>query len=190
MEYYEMFPEFADQLKEEYGLHDMKIIKTKYIAEYYSVFIITPTEKLLEDIWEKLNSTIAVELTPHFNTEYELWNMYLFFLSQEDISNTLKFKIEHNKFSSRKIVADVKSTGLDMVTIDQLISKYITNEDITISEVDNLPQTKENSYSNDSTIYKLIEKCNLKSTKSANKENVEKLYSEIIKEIKHEIKKG
>jgi len=153
------------------------------------------SEKELGENWEVITNSIAAYYQSEFDDdtrEFERWNIYILFLVKEKISNQLKFKIENDKFSSRKIVQDNAKDNVNVKLIKTLIEKYIIVSDLNISELDYLKSSgKIDRYSNDSKIYELIESSNLKSFgRGKDKEELDNLYQQIIKEIKYEIQES
>jgi hypothetical protein len=64
------------------------------------------TTKVLEDLWEVLNDDIAVDFQSTLTIDVESWNIYVVYLVKEQVSRELKYKIEQDKFSCRKLVFD------------------------------------------------------------------------------------
>jgi hypothetical protein len=154
----------------------------------------------LNDNWEIITSSIAANYQSEFEeeeTEFERWNIYILFLVKGCVSNQLKYKIENDKFSSRKIIQDGINEELNSNSVSDLILKHIINSDLDISIIDNKDTTgKISTYSNDSKIYQLIEASSesetfmKKADKKAEKNKFEILYQKIIKEVKNEIQKS
>ncbi len=79
--------------------------------------------------WKHFNSFISAEVLSLKKDEFSKWNFYVFYLSKE-ADKELKYEIENNKFSSRKIVLEDYPSELDENSIFNIVRKYITNEDI------------------------------------------------------------
>lgn len=176
-----LFPRFKPQLS-----------KIDFIGTISIFSFFFESEKELYDNWEVITSSIAAYYQSELDDEtkeFERWNIYIIFFVRVNVSNQLKYKIENDKFSSRKIVKDNISDSINTNLISKLISEHIVNSDLDISKLDNMEQIDVNStYSNDSKIYKLIENSNLKiSGRNTDKEELENLYQQIIKEVKDEI---
>jgi hypothetical protein len=60
----------------------------------------------LELKWEKIDSSVAAIYQSKFEDDFERWNLYLIFFVKECVPKVLKYKIDNDKFSSRKIVRD------------------------------------------------------------------------------------
>lgn len=176
-----LFPRFKPQLS-----------KIDFIGTISIFSFFFESEKELYDNWEVITSSIAAYYQSELDDEtkeFERWNIYIIFFVRVNVSNQLKYKIENDKFSSRKIVKDNISDSINTNLISKLISEHIVNSDLDISKLDNMEQIDVNStYSNDSKIYQLIENSNLKiSGRNTDKEELENLYQQIIKEVKDEI---
>jgi hypothetical protein len=64
------------------------------------------TDEILNKFWQPLNDRIAVSFQPKLEKEIEAWNIYLIFLIKNPVSKKVKYKIEQDKFSCRKLVFD------------------------------------------------------------------------------------
>ena len=145
------------------------------------------TENELNEQWKAIVSAIATYYQAEFEgeeTDFERWNIYIFFLVNEPVGTQLKFKIENNKFSTRKIVCDRVAAGIHEDLIPQLIKDYITNDDIGIIASEKRDTADQPSgFSNTSEIYETINNSHLKASgkKPAGKDEIETLYQQIIK---------
>lgn len=72
----------------------------------YLFTLIIENDAELSNIWEELSNSIAYEFQSNLEKKVEIWNIYLVFLSKSKISKETKYKIEQNKYSSRKLVFD------------------------------------------------------------------------------------
>lgn len=103
--------------------------------------------------WSNIVSLIAAEYQSRLENEFSVWNIYLAFICTEIIDMNLKYEIENDKFSMRKIVAD----GIQLDNINE-ITKYFNNEilgkDLTIAEVSTTFVSERQTASN---MQKLIE---------------------------------
>lgn len=89
------------------------------------IFITRPMgrEELVKD-WRNIRNTIAAEQQKR-DDEFERWNHYLFYLVDEEAFNdlSLKFRIEHDTISSRKIL--ISTSDYDECDFEPVIRKYI-----------------------------------------------------------------
>ena len=187
------FPEFKPQLS-----------KVQFIGTISVFSFFFESEADLTDKWESITSSIAVNYQSEFEDEeleFERWNIYILFVVKGRVGSQLKYKIENDKFSSRKIIQDNFEEALNPDSISELIQKHIVHIDLNKSVIDNndisdaIP-----SYSSNSTVYKLIESylsndsgkrvsrgANKGTGKDTGEEYLDELYQQIIKEIEDEI---
>lgn len=105
--------------------------------------------------WKLIRDDIALTYQRSLTDDFERWNFYLFYVIEdiESLPRNLKFKIEHNTLSSRKIIISVKEIeGKDIPKY--LIHKYLCYTIETENAVDGKPFIK-----NDKVV-KLIERNN------------------------------
>ena len=81
-------------------------------------------ESQLLDDWKKIRNYIALKYQKDADDDFGRWNFYLFYVvnNKNSIDKALKYQIEHDTVSSRKIIVNQ-----DEVTNDgkSLIQKYI-----------------------------------------------------------------
>ena len=179
-----MFPQFRPQLS-----------KINFIGTISAFTFFFESENDLNDNWKAITSSIATYYQAEFEgeeTNFERWNIYIFFLVKEPVGTQLKYKIENNKFSSRKIVQD-QVADIQGDFIHQLINEYIINDDITITASENMETVDlPSGYTNASEIYEIIDNSRLRASgkKMATKDEIETLYQQIVKQIEDEIQKS
>lgn len=108
----------------------------------------------LERLWSKISSSIAFNYQSQLNDDFEKWNLYVIYYCRELVSKSLKYKIENDKFSSRKILEDNCENNLTEETINKIIEKHITNTDLITEKLHN--NTFEDEYHSDTMIWQLI----------------------------------
>lgn len=64
-------------------------------------------------MWKKINNIIATYFQSNLNKNVEKWNIYLFFFVVDKVSRDVKYKIEQDKYCSRKIIIDSNEEWLD-----------------------------------------------------------------------------
>ncbi|HMJ70342.1 MAG TPA: ABC-three component system middle component 1 [Cyclobacteriaceae bacterium] len=116
------------QVQDEFPMFDMTFFEEKYQGTI-PVFIarVKDGEETLSDHWEKLVAHIAFNFQSQVNDQFSIWNIYLFFVTKGAIGRTLKYKIENDTFSTRKIVIEENASR------EELIDQHITNRDVTFS---------------------------------------------------------
>lgn len=153
-----------------------------------SVFtFIMKTKKELAENWEIIISSVAAHYQAELvntNQDFERWNIYLLFLIEGKVDVDLKYKIENDKFSSRKIIQEEWKQGFEEDKIKTLISERILNTDLSSCLVDKEPSKV--NYKSDSKIYNKIVRYKLGGAKRG-KEEYENLYEDIVKLIRNEV---
>lgn len=83
------------------------------------------TEDELRETWRKYRNDFAVEYQTDDIDEFERWNFYLFYVvdNKNAIDRNLKYEIEHDTISSRKIV--VSKDELQDENGESLVTRYI-----------------------------------------------------------------
>lgn len=191
-----LITEKLDFLDELYPTFNPLLSKIEFIGTVSVFSFIFDSENMLSQNWESITGTIASYYQSKIEDEgrdFECWNIYILFIVKEEVSTQLKYKIENDKFSSRKIVQDKMSNSINADLISQLIWEHIVNSDLDISEPAEIIESTsiDSTYSTNSKIYQLIENSNLKiSGRSTDKEELDGLYQQIIKEISNEIQEG
>ena len=95
------------------------------------------SEETLATRWKEIRNQVALNQTD-LEDEFERWNFYLFYMvSSPVVDINLKYEIEHDTISSRKMV--VKADVLDEKLCDGLVKKYIKydleNKEVTFDKV-------------------------------------------------------
>lgn len=83
------------------------------------------TEDELRETWRNYRNDFAVEFQTDDIDEFERWNFYLFYVvdNKNAIDRSLKYEIEHDTISSRKIV--VSKEELQDDNGESLVMRYI-----------------------------------------------------------------
>ena len=83
------------------------------------------TEDELRETWRNYRNDFAVEYQTDDIDEFERWNFYLFYIvdNKYAIDRNLKYEIEHDTISSRKIV--VSKDELQDENGESLVMRYI-----------------------------------------------------------------
>lgn len=90
-------------------------------------FINIKEEEPLRSQWKTVTEFIALNFQSSLKNEFSVWNVYLFFIMPDAISDELKYVIENDTFSSRKIVITPE------IEIDAIIKEHILNTDLSIT---------------------------------------------------------
>ncbi|MDI9863119.1 hypothetical protein QM480_02205 [Flectobacillus sp. DC10W] len=98
-------------------------------------FINFKDEKNLENQWNAITEFIAVYFQSSLRNEFSVWNIYLFFILEQEINVDLKYIIENDTFSSRKIIIYPKQD------IELIIQDHIKNDDTEIQSIIGFEET-------------------------------------------------
>lgn len=99
---------------------------------YISCFICKIENTLiLEQRWRHIASLIASGYQAKLNDELNVWNIYLVFILGIEVNKQLKYQIENDKFSMRKIILDDYQLSLeDESKLIVLLNNEILGHDI------------------------------------------------------------
>lgn len=148
-------------------------------GQVHSLFFNFKDESQLTSNWEKITNSIALNYQRHLETDFEKWNLYLFFLVPQasSLNIDLKYNIENNTFSSRKVVEDE-------ATIDEmLISKHIINN-LSIQSPES--HSKVASFDYNQTIWDTLKDKTIKKINVLHEEQM-KTYEELVAKLKSQI---
>ena len=163
--------EFADNLISEFPDISLEYREVELGGVVPAFFIGMNNEESLREKWGKIAEYIAIYFQSALKNEYSIWNIYLFYLLQEEVSNEIKYQIENDTFSSRKIVIS------PIKDIDKIIRENIINDDLNI-------QDKEESnlvFTPNDIIWEAL--CDVGSWKKKTKSHSESL-NHIVKQLK------
>ncbi len=91
------------------------------ITIYLFAMVYATAEELLAG-YKDIRDHVAISFqSQELASSAERWNLYLFYLVAEKVGQRLKQDIEHDKFSTRKIVCSPTGTGLNDEQIAGLI---------------------------------------------------------------------
>jgi len=148
--------EIAEEIKSSFELNHFSIGKVHFGGEVIACFVNFKDDAVLKNQWKELNSYLTAKFIPTVKDDYSKWNFYIFYLSKATVEKQLKYEIENNKFSSRKIVIE----NVNSVTekeINLFISEHITNDNIQIG-VENKQSLK---FKKNTSLSKILDKLNL-----------------------------
>ncbi|MCC3857337.1 hypothetical protein IB289_13145 [Vibrio parahaemolyticus] len=171
-----IFPELSVELKDQYFLQDFKTIKLKELGGVFVYFCCFSSVKNMDDLWERINSVLAVHLTEHFESDFQRWNVYAFMTSNKKIPPALQYKIENDTFFSRKIVLQNNYTSFNDINISEMINSYIVNSDIEVGLAEDKIYFE---YSSESLVYDILSNENI----DKGKDSTESIYNSIYKAL-------
>lgn len=142
-------------------LEKLKSVFPRFGIDYYKCSIgpifnvfcfICEKEQYLKEKWEDIVSYLASDFQTDFETDFERWNLYVLFFIKEACSLDLKYEIENDKFSSRKVVLD--NYDIEKRDYRLVIEEEIFDLDITLSKMST--NENDNIISKESVILNLI----------------------------------
>lgn len=148
--------ELSNKLRNDFPIKELVLGELLFGGVIPLVFVSFKTLSDLNENWKNFNSQITSDIIINFREEYSRWNFYVFFFSVDAVPKSLKYEIENNKFSSRKIVIDnCKSITEDI--IEEVITEHITNDNIEI----NVEIKKTSTFNKNDKIAKVLDKVSL-----------------------------
>lgn len=119
------------------------------------IFVLNNVNSLIiNNMWDVVSARIATEFQSQLDSEIEMYNIYLIFLTTEHISKEIKYKIEQDKYSCRKLVEDrITTVEFSEVFISSLIKRKIFSIDTLEIHLDEVPLVSHKS------IESLIKNC-------------------------------
>lgn len=135
------------------------------------VFFINTNNLLLNDVWKEMRNFIAIKFQNNLAIEFERWNVYVFYIVEFPLDDALKYKIENDTFSSRKIVIEGN------YDFEKIIKEHILNNDIVINSI----SISKKKFKPNSLIYNQLEELKVK-TKVTDK--MKDAYAQIVDRIK------
>lgn len=137
-------------------------------------FIDIKDEKNLTNQWKAITEFIAVHFQSSLRNEFSVWNIYLFFIVEQEIKDDLKYIIENDTFSSRKIIIYPKQD------IESIIQEHIKNDN---TEIQSIISFEETLFQPNSDVWKIL---NGISYKKKITDDIKNGLDEIIRELKKE----
>ena len=172
------YPDITEIFKSDFSETTIEIIIVEMEkGKAHCIFLKIPDAKFLSDNWKQGTNSIALNYQNHLKTSFEKWNIYLFFLMSEPIEDVnLKYAIENNTFSSRKIVEN------DSLSSEALIKKHINNE---LSLEKDTFRTESINFLNHPIIYDVLKDKTIKK-KNILPEQLNLAYVELINKFRNE----
>lgn len=139
-------------------------------------------EEELNQSWRKISNAIALHYQALLNDEFKKWNTYFFILIEDSISKSLKYEIENDTFSHRKIVKDSIRTTLNSEVIQKFCNDHIGGQGLQLHSI-----TKNLSYTPSSFMKDLIDGSDIDwNNKKENDIKIEEIYNQLLKGINDE----
>jgi hypothetical protein len=170
---------FEADLKQLFQLDDLIVGELSYGGIVPIIFVRFSSIDALAKTWKDFNSYVAAEYMTSIKDEYSKWNFYIFYLSMETLEKQLKYEIENNKFSSRKIVIE-NANSITEKEINLLISKHITNDNMQIG----VENKQSSAFKKKASLAKILDKLSLN---KKNDDDLEDALDSIEKIYKNEV---
>lgn len=136
----------------------------------------------LEKYWKEFNSLITAEYLIRLETDFSKWNSYVFYLTESTVKKPLKYEIENNKFSTRKIVIESINQTVDDNTIKSILSEHIINDNIEF----NVESKNVESFSKNTIINEALKSSSFNKSNDLKEENLLKVLNHLEKSISNE----
>lgn len=111
--------ELMSEIKEEFFEISFDYREVNFGGIVPAFFIYIKDDEILSKKWKAITEFIAIHFQSSLKDEFSLWNIYLFFVLENEGKDDLKYIIENDTFSSRKIIV------APMQDIDLIINNYI-----------------------------------------------------------------
>lgn len=129
----------------------------------------------LEKNWRQIVNFIAIHFQNKLENEFECWNIYLFFRVPMAVGKELKYKIENDTFSSRKVIID------NTMNPSSAINVHIMNE---LTQVGTEMARASTQLDQNPIILKVLKGKTLKKTKIT--PEAQKAYDKLLENLKKE----
>ena len=144
-----------------------------------SVFtLIFETTSALKDNWRDIYSSVAAYFQAGLpaESEFEKWNIYLFYVCREEVEKELQYKIENDRFASRKIVLGNCKDVINDDMVKTIVSQHITNSDLKIGDS---MQQNNNKFQKNDIISEVLALNKPKAPKKETEVEVQKILAEL-----------
>ncbi|MED3541310.1 ABC-three component system middle component 1 [Bacillus toyonensis] len=105
--------------------------------ENYQVYIFTAVfedQEELKEKWQPISSDIALHFQGSLQSNIEIWNIYILFIVRGKVSNELRYFVEQNKYSSRKLVVDKRRESISEIDIQEIVNEKLFDLKLNSSE--------------------------------------------------------
>jgi hypothetical protein len=145
-------------------------------GKIHSFFVQFTSANELEKRWREMSNFIALHFQSVLENKFEIWNIYLFFKMPVRIENALKYMIENDTFSSRKILIECNFAN------QEIINEHILNTDLSLGE----KHRSDNNFEKNSTIWEALKDKPIKKIISAADETAFENIFNAVKQSKNE----
>ncbi|MRG87912.1 ABC-three component system middle component 1 [Salinibacillus xinjiangensis] len=122
------------RIKHESGNNSFDLVECLVKSEtnynvYIFTMIINDQDELMEH-WKEISGDIAVHFQGELVSDIEIWNIYILFLVQGSVDNDIRYLIEQNKYSSRKLVIENVERPIGTEDIENIINEKLFNVNV------------------------------------------------------------
>lgn len=148
--------EITGEINSAFELNYCSIGKVHFGGEVIVCIVKFKDDTILKNQWKEFNSYLTAKFIPSVKNDYSRWNFYVFYFSNNTLGKALKYEIENNKFSSRKIVIE-NNKSITKKEIEEVIAEHITNDNIEII----VENKKTPTFKKNATLARILEKVSL-----------------------------
>lgn len=122
--------EIYDQIRKCFDIQNIVIGNLIFGDNIPVIFIQFKNLNDLEKLWREFNSLITAEYLIKLKNDFSKWNSYIFYITDSSVQRPLKYEIENNKFSTRKIVIESINQDIDEILLKNILSEHIINDNL------------------------------------------------------------
>ncbi len=161
----------TDEINSVFEINHFSIGKVKYGGDILVGIVKFKDDAILITHWKEFNSYLTAKFMPTVTDDYSKWNFYVFYIAESSLGKSIKYEIENNKFSSRKIVIeDCKNISKEV--IEEIISEHITNDNFQT----NVIVKQKSSFKKNANLVNILDKISLKDDLQEALNSIEKAY--------------
>lgn len=157
MNYSARLSEITGKIIAQFKNYHIRYQQIDYGGPIHAFFATPPDEASLNNEWEPIVAAVAGSFQINLAEEYETWNIYIFFLFKAKVDPKLKYKIENDTFSSRKILIESEMTD------EVIITRHILNNNLELR--DHAAEPEAETFEYNESIQNVLTGKNLKNKK-------------------------
>ncbi|MFD1166985.1 ABC-three component system middle component 1 [Sphingobacterium daejeonense] len=174
--------EIYNKIRESFNIKNVIIGNLMFGDNIPVIFIQFNDLNNLEKYWKEFNSFITAEYLMKIKNDFSKWNSYVFYLTENTVKKPLKYEVENNKFSTRKIVIESISQVVDDNMIKSILSEHIINDNIEF----NVENQNIESFSKNAIINEALKSISFNKSNEIKEENLLKVLNHLEKTLSDE----
>lgn len=174
--------EIYNKIRESFNIKNVIIGNLMFGDNIPVVFIQFNDLNDLEKYWKEFNSFITAEYLIKIKNDFSKWNSYVFYLTECTVKKPLKYEVENNKFSTRKIVIESIGQAVDDNMIKSILSEHIINDNIEF----NVENQNIESFSKNAIISEALKSTSFNKSKEIKEEDLLKVLDYVEKKLSYE----